>query len=67
VAESSQKTRPLVEDKFESPYVMVVHLDWHTPFMMYLMTEGLLDDKDEREQLWRWAGHYTLVNNELFW
>jgi hypothetical protein len=34
--------------------------------MIYLRTGGLLDEKDEHERLRRRAGHYTLVNDELF-
>jgi hypothetical protein len=45
---------------------MKIHSDWRTPFMMYLKTGGLLEDKDEREQLRCRAGHYTLLNDELF-
>jgi hypothetical protein len=40
---------------------MTIHLDWHTPFMIYLRTGGLPEDKDEQKILRRWAGHYTLV------
>jgi hypothetical protein len=65
-SESSLETTPLVEYKSESPYVMTVHSDWHTQFMIYLKIGGLPNDKDEYEQLRRWARHYTLVNDELF-
>jgi hypothetical protein len=34
--------------------------------MVYLRTGGLPEDKDEREQLRHRAGHYTMLNNELF-
>jgi hypothetical protein len=55
------------EGVFESPDVMAIHSDWRTPFMIYLRTRGLPDDRDGHERLRRWAGHYTLVNDELFW
>jgi hypothetical protein len=45
---------------------MTIHSDWRTPFMIYLKTMGLLEDKDEWEKLRQWAGHYTLVSEELF-
>jgi hypothetical protein len=67
VAESSQETTPPAESISESPKVMEVHSDWRTPLMLYLRTEGSPDDKDERERLHRRVGHYTLVNDELFW
>jgi hypothetical protein len=38
---------------------MKIHLDWRTPFMVYLRTGGLLEDKVECEQLRRRAGQYT--------
>jgi hypothetical protein len=37
--ESSQETTPLVESISESPKVMEIHSNWHTPFMIYLRTE----------------------------
>jgi hypothetical protein len=45
---------------------MDIHSDWHTLFMIYLQTGGLPEDKDERERQRHQAGHYTLVNDELF-
>jgi ribonuclease HI len=65
-AESSQEITPPAESISESPEVMEVHSDWRTLFLIYLRTRGLPDDKDERERLRRRAGHYTLVNDELF-
>jgi hypothetical protein len=50
-AESSQETTPPAESTSEWPEVMEAHLDWHAPFMTHLKTRGLLDDKDENEQL----------------
>jgi hypothetical protein len=35
--------------------------------MIYLWIGGLSEDKDEHKWLHCWAGHYTLVNDELFW
>jgi hypothetical protein len=64
--ESSTETTPLDESISESPEVMEVHLDWRTPFMIYLRTGGLPEDKDEHERLHHQAGHYTLVNDDLF-
>jgi hypothetical protein len=66
VAKSSQETPLPIESISESPEVMEIHLDWRTPFMIYLRTVGLPEDKDERECLHRRARHYTLVNDELF-
>jgi hypothetical protein len=45
---------------------MEIHSDWHTPFMIYLKTGGLLEDKADRERLRHRAGQYTLVHDELF-
>ena len=65
-AKSSQETMPPVESISESPEVMEVHSDWRTPFMIYLKTGGLPDDKSGSERLHRRAGHYTLIDDELF-
>jgi hypothetical protein len=40
-AESSQETPPLLNNITESPEVMEIHSDWHTPFMIYLRIGGL--------------------------
>jgi hypothetical protein len=64
--ESSQETMPPVESISKSCKVMEIHSDRRTPFITYLMIGGLPEDKDEHEQRHRRAGHYTLVNNELF-
>jgi hypothetical protein len=45
--ESSQETMPPTESISESPEVMGVHLNWRTPFKIYLRIGGLPDDKDE--------------------
>jgi hypothetical protein len=42
-AKSSEETTPLADDKPESSDV--------TPFMIYLKTGGLPNDKDEQERL----------------
>jgi hypothetical protein len=65
-AESSQETPPLSENINESPEVMEIHSDWHTPFMIYLRTGGLRENKVEHERLHYRARQYTLVNDELF-
>jgi hypothetical protein len=65
-AESSQEIPPPTESISESPEVMELHLDWCTPFMIFLRTGGLPEDKDEHEWLHHQTGHYTLVNDELF-
>jgi hypothetical protein len=65
-AESVEGVAPSNDNEPESPNVMIVRLNWCTPFMMYLKTGDLHEDKDERERLRRWAGHYTLVGEELF-
>jgi hypothetical protein len=49
VAESSKETTLPAESISESPEAMVVHSNWHTPFMIYLRTRGLPDNKDECE------------------
>jgi hypothetical protein len=66
-AESSQETPPPSESIIESPEVMEMHLDWHTPFMIYFRIGGSPEDKVDHERLRRWAGQYILVNDELFW
>jgi hypothetical protein len=66
MVESSKENMSSVENIPESPKVMELHSDYGTPFMIYLMTGGLLEDKDDRELQRRRAGHYTLVNDELF-
>jgi hypothetical protein len=43
---------------------MEIHSGWRTPFMIYLRTGGLLDDKVERERLRHRVEQYTLVNDE---
>jgi hypothetical protein len=53
--ESSQETLSLSENITESPKVMEIHLDWCTPFMIYLRTGGLPKDKVERKRLCRRA------------
>jgi hypothetical protein len=65
-AESSQETPPLTESVSESPEVMKIHSNWHTPFMIYLRIGRWPEDKDEHEKLCCRAGHYTLLNDELF-
>jgi hypothetical protein len=49
VDESSQETQPPSESITESPEVMEIHSDWHTPFMIYFRIGGLPEDKVERE------------------
>jgi hypothetical protein len=66
VSESSQETPLLSETVTESPEVMKIHSNRRTPFMIYLRTWGLLEDKDECERLHHRVGHYTLLNDELF-
>jgi hypothetical protein len=67
MAESSQVTPSVIESISESPEVMEIHSDWCTLFMIYLRTGGLPEDKDEHERLRHRIGHYTLLNDELFW
>jgi hypothetical protein len=50
VAKSSQEIPPSNESISKSPEVMEIHLDWRTPFMIYLGIGGLLEDKDECER-----------------
>jgi hypothetical protein len=49
VAKSSQETRPPKESITESAEVMEIHLDWRTPFMIYIRTGGLPEDKIDCE------------------
>jgi hypothetical protein len=49
VDESSQETPPPSESITESPEVMEIHSDWHTPFMIYFRIGGLPEGKVERE------------------
>jgi hypothetical protein len=48
-AESSQETTPSIESISKSTKVMEIHLDWRTPFIIYLRTMGLPEDKDGRK------------------
>jgi hypothetical protein len=48
---SSQETPPPSKGITESPEVMEIHLDWHTPFMVYLSTGGLPEGNVECERL----------------
>jgi hypothetical protein len=48
-AESSQEATLLVESMSESLEIMEIHSNWRTPFMIYLKTRGLPEDKDKRE------------------
>jgi hypothetical protein len=66
-AELSQETPPPIVSISESPEVMEIHSDWHTPFMIYLRAGGLSADKDKHKRLHHREGHYTLLNGELFW
>jgi hypothetical protein len=45
VVESTQVTPPLNKGITESPEVIEIHSNWHTPFVVYLRIGGLLDDK----------------------
>jgi hypothetical protein len=65
-AESSQEAPPPKDSIIKSPDVMEIHLDWYTPFRVYLEIGGLPEDNVECERLHRWVGQYTLVNNELY-
>jgi hypothetical protein len=66
VAESSQEIPPPSESITESPEVIEIHSDWHTPFMIYFRIGGLPEDKVEHQHLDHRAELYTLVNDELF-
>jgi hypothetical protein len=46
-AKLSQETPLPIESISESPEVIEIHLDWHTPFMICPRTGSLLEDKDE--------------------
>jgi hypothetical protein len=46
---SSQETPPPSESIIESLKVIEIHSDWHTPFMIYLRTRGLSEDKVDHE------------------
>jgi hypothetical protein len=66
VDESSQETPPPPDTITESLEVMEIHSEWCIPFMIYLRTWGLPEDKVECEQLRRRTGQYTLVTGELY-
>jgi hypothetical protein len=66
VAESSHETPPPPDGITESPEVLEIYFDWHTPFMIYLRTGGLPEDKVEGKRLRQQARQYTLVNDELY-
>jgi hypothetical protein len=61
-----QETPPPIKSKTESPEVMEMYSNWHTPFMIYFRTGGLPEDNVEWERLRRRAGQYILVNDEPF-
>jgi hypothetical protein len=44
IAEASQETTSPAKSISESPEVMEVHIDWHTPFIIYLSIGGLPED-----------------------
>jgi hypothetical protein len=64
--ESIDDSTTPADAKDDSSKVMLVDLDWHTPFMTYLKTGGLPEEKVERDRLKQRAVHYTLVSEELF-
>jgi hypothetical protein len=66
VDESSQETPPPPDTITESLEVMEIHSEWCIPFMIYLRTWGLPEDKVECEHLRRRTGQYTLVTGELY-
>jgi hypothetical protein len=47
--ESYQETPPPPDSITESPKVMEIHSDWHTPFMIYLRIGGLPEEMFECE------------------
>jgi hypothetical protein len=49
VAESSQESPPPCETITETPEAMEIHSDWRTPFMTFLRTGGLPEDKVDHE------------------
>jgi hypothetical protein len=65
-AESSQETPPPPDNMTKLPEVIKIHSEWRTPFMIYLRTRSLPEDKVECKRLRRRAGQYTLVNDELY-
>jgi hypothetical protein len=54
--EPSKETLPPNEGITESPEVIEIHSDWCTPFMVYLKTTGLPEDKVKWERLCQWVG-----------
>jgi hypothetical protein len=48
-AESSQETLPPKNRIIESPEVMEIYSNWHTPFIIYLRTGGFPENKIDRE------------------
>jgi hypothetical protein len=65
--ESSHETPPPPDSITKSHEVMEIHSDWSTPFMIYLKTGGLLEDKVKCKRLCQQIEQYTLVNDELYW
>jgi hypothetical protein len=47
---ATQEAPPQIESITESPKVMKLHSDWHTPFMVYLKIGVLPEDKVDRER-----------------
>jgi hypothetical protein len=65
-SESPKEALPPTNSITESHKIMEIDSDWHTPFMIYLRSGGLPEDRVECGRLHRWAGQYTLVNDELY-
>jgi hypothetical protein len=65
-AESSQEAPPPKESITESTEVMEIQSDLRTPFMIYIKTGGLQEDKIDHERLHHRVGQYTIVNDDPF-
>jgi hypothetical protein len=63
---SSQEALPPNDSITESPKVMEIYSDQHTPFKVYLRIGGLQEDKIKCKRLCQRTGQYTLAKDELY-
>ena len=62
---TTQSTQP-ASIEMSASEVMIIGSDWRTPFVQYIQTGVLPDDKDERDRLRRRGRRYTLVSEEFY-
>jgi hypothetical protein len=47
--------------------IMVINLDWTTPFIEYLTNRKVPTDKTEAERITRHSKNYVVIGDKLFW